>query len=277
MSYHQIGKHLNVEKDTIKRIIQTAKKRAKSLSIEDLQEAVVVQPRAGRDKRAEPGDTVSQTVRDGVQIYEDHAPDLAANYHLTKRQAISEIDANIRPLANQQVHNILHSKEHCEKDPYQQRALTRKRMCNRNALSPHNIDERLQYCYQIEQLYLTSTMIICVDEKGYDFGGTPNHHVTAPEGVQCFQSTTPIRFRIEQWAAACGDDCSITRPWLSWESKDAMRISKSFVKELQQANKLARQEVDKQRSNTWIEGTEEHKLFTDENKRRFDVIQHLRH
>jgi riboflavin synthase alpha subunit len=36
MLYHQIGKHLNVEKDIIKRIIQRAKKRAKSLSIEDL-------------------------------------------------------------------------------------------------------------------------------------------------------------------------------------------------------------------------------------------------
>jgi IS30 family transposase len=212
MSYHQIGKHLKVKKDTIKRIIQRAKKRAKSLSIEDLQEAVVVQPRAGRDKRVESGDTVSQAVRDSVQIHEDHALDLAANYHLTKRQALSEIDANIKPLANQQVHNILHSKEHYEKDPHQQRALIRKRMCNRNALSPHKIDERLQYCYQIEHLYLTSTMIICVDKKGYDFRGTPNHHVTAPEGVQRFQPTTPIRFRVEQWAAACGDDCSITRP-----------------------------------------------------------------
>lgn len=50
-------------------------------------------------------------------------------------------------------------------------------------------------------------MIICVDEKGYDFGGTPNHYITAPEGVQRFQLTTSIRFRVKQWAAAYSDDC----------------------------------------------------------------------
>lgn len=177
--------------------------------------------------------------------------------------------------AGQTVWNIRNKKEHCEQDPQQPRALTRKRKYNRNELSRENIEARLQYCTKIESLSLITTLLICVDEKGNDFGGTANNHVTAPRGEHRYQPTAPVRFRIEQWAASCGDDCSITRPWHSWNAKEAERDWKAFKKELQQANQLARQEVDKQRRNATIEGTEEHKLFTNENKHRFDAMQHL--
>jgi hypothetical protein len=75
-------------------------------------------------------------------------------------------------------------------------------------------------------------MIICADEKPYDFGGTTNHYITAPVGQTSYQSVTPIRFSIKQWAAAYSDNCSITRPWYSWESKNAVEISKQFKREL---------------------------------------------
>lgn len=212
LSFGQIASRLNISKEALKAFIRRAKSRARSLSIEDLQEAVAVQPRPGRDKRAEPSEPLSHEVRRGVQMYEEHAPHLAANHHLQQRQILGEIDSNIRPIARQQVHNILHDEEHCKGDPEEQRALTRKRKINRNALSDHNITERLQYCTIIESLSLTSTLIICVDEKGYDFGGTANQHVTTPRGASQYHRIAPVRFRIEQWAASCGDNCSITRP-----------------------------------------------------------------
>jgi hypothetical protein len=77
------------------------------------------------------------------------------------------------------------------------------------------VDNRLAYYDEIERLQITTTMIICADEKPYDFGGTANHHITAPISQTSYQSVAPILFSIEQWAAAYGDDCSITRPWYS--------------------------------------------------------------
>jgi hypothetical protein len=116
-------------------------------------------------------------------------------------------------------------------------------------------------------------MIICANEKPYDFGGTANHHITAPIGQTSYQSVALIRFSIEQWAAAYSDDCSITQPWYSWESKNAVEISKQFKRELQEANQLARSIVNEHCYNTKIEGTEEHKHYTDENNRRFITVQ----
>lgn len=174
------------------------------------------------------------------------------------------------------MHNILHHKEHCEQDPFQQQALTQKHQLNRNQLGSENIDNKLAYCDEIERLQITTTLIICVDEKPYDFGGTANHHITSPIGQTSYQSVVPIRFSTEQWAAACGDDCSITRPWHSWESKDAIKLSKQFKKELQEANQLARRIVDEHRYNATIEGTEEHKHYMAENNRQFSISQHHR-
>jgi hypothetical protein len=77
------------------------------------------------------------------------------------------------------------------------------------------VDNRLAYCDEIERLQITTTMLIYANEKPYDFGGTANHHITAPVGQTSCQNVAPIRFSIEQRAAACGNDCSITRPWHS--------------------------------------------------------------
>jgi hypothetical protein len=276
LSYGQISTKLNIDRKAIASLVQRTTARSRSLNLDDLQEAVAVQARSGRNKRAEPGDPLSQAVRDGVQRYDHYAPDRAANHHIYRRQVLGELDPNIRPLGNQQVYNILHQKEHCEQDPHQQQELSRKREFNRNQLSDENVDNRLAYCDEIERLQITTTMIICADEKPYDFGGTANHHITAPVGQTSYQSVAPIRFSIEQWAAACGNDCSITRPWHSWESKNAMEISKQFKRELQEANQLARSIVDEHRHNARIKGTEEHKHYTDENNRRFNAVQQHR-
>lgn len=198
LSYGQISTKLNIDRKAIASLVQRTIARSRSLNLDDLQEAVAVQARAGRNKRAEPGDPLSRAVRDGVQRYDHYAPERAANHHIHRRQVLGELDPNIRHLGAQQVYNILHQKEHCEQDPYQQQELSRKREFNRNELSDKNVDNRLAYCDEIERLQITTTMIICADEKPYDFGGTANHHITAPVGQTSYQSVAPIRFSIEQ-------------------------------------------------------------------------------
>lgn len=105
-------------------------------------EAVAVQLRAGKDKRVEPGDPLSQAARKRVQRYNHYALDRAENYYIHQRQVLGEPDRNIRPLGTQQVHNILRQEEHCEQDPYQQRELSRKREFY-HQLSRENVDDRL--------------------------------------------------------------------------------------------------------------------------------------
>lgn len=196
MSYSQIGSQLNIDRKAVASLNQRTTARSRSLNLDDIQEAVAVQARAGRNKRAEPGGPLSQAVGEGVVRYEVHPPDRAANHHIKQRQALGELDPNIRPLGRQTVWHIRNDKEHCEQDPYQQRALTRKRKINRNALTSDNIENRLRYCDQIERIQMTTSAIICVDEKPYDFGGTANHHVTSPIGQTTYQSVAATRFSL---------------------------------------------------------------------------------
>jgi IS30 family transposase len=108
LSYSQISTKLNIDRKAIASLVQRTTARSRSLSTDDLQEAVVVQARTGRNKRVEPGGPLSQAVRKGVQTYDHHAPDRAANHYIHQRQVLGEIDRNTRPLGTQQVHNILH-------------------------------------------------------------------------------------------------------------------------------------------------------------------------
>lgn len=152
LSYGQISTKLNIDRKAIASLVQRTTARSRSRNLDDLQKAVAVQARVGRNKRAEPGDPLSRAVRDGVQLCDHYAPERAANHHIHRRQVIGELDHNIRHLGAQQVYNILHQKEHCEQDPHQQQELSRKREFNRNELSDKNVDNRLAYCEEIERL-----------------------------------------------------------------------------------------------------------------------------
>jgi hypothetical protein len=109
LSYGQISTKLNIDRKAIASLVQRTTARSRSHNLDDLQEAVAVQSRAGRDKRAEPGDPLSQAVRKGVQRYDHHAPDRATNYYILQRQVLGELDHNIRPLGTQPVLSICES------------------------------------------------------------------------------------------------------------------------------------------------------------------------
>lgn len=98
MKHREISEHLHVSEKAIEQLLRITKRRTRSLNLDDLQEAVEVQPRARRNQRAKAGGDLSLTVRKGVTIYEDHAPEDAANHYIKERKALGELDPNIRPL-----------------------------------------------------------------------------------------------------------------------------------------------------------------------------------
>lgn len=183
----------------------------------------------------------------------------AANRHLRERQVLGEIDHNIRPLGAQQVYNVLQDPEQCAADVDDQRAYTRHRVYRRNELSAANISNRQAYLFEVEQLDQAEAIIICCDEKAYHFGGTSNQHISLPINTSSYQSCAPTRFKLEQWAAACGDDCSVTRPWTVWELGD--QTSEELQKQLNECNVQARKITEEQRANASIHGTSEHQYL----------------
>lgn len=255
----EIARRLNLTRSTVHNLVRAARARSPTSDLADLQAAVSVQPRSGRPRRADPGDEVSLTVRRGVREHPYQAMDNAANRYLRERQVLGEIDQNIRPLGVQQVYNILQDSEQCAADPEDQRVYTRHRVYRRNELSAANIAKRQAYLFEVEQLEQAEAIIICCDEKAYHFGGTPDRHVTLPINTSSYQSCAPTRFKLEQWAAACGDDCSVKRPWTVWELRD--QTSEELQKQLDECNAQARRITDEQRANARVHGTPEHQYL----------------
>lgn len=119
------------------------------------------------------------------------------------------------------MYSIIQDPSHGEQDPQESRPIIRKRQINRNDQSDDHIQNRLRYLGDLEQLHSQEALVICTDERGYPFGRSPNQRVSRPRGMPSYGSIKPTRFEIKQWAAACGDDCSITRPWHGWIKKKA--------------------------------------------------------
>lgn len=70
----EIAKDLELSQKTVEHIIRVTKTRchynSNTTTIEELIEAVKPLPRSGRPKRAEPGSSLSLTVREGVQQHD---------------------------------------------------------------------------------------------------------------------------------------------------------------------------------------------------------------
>lgn len=79
-----------------------------------------------------------------------------------------------------------------------------------------------------------------------------------------YGSQRRVRFEIEQWAAAYGDDCSVQRPWHGWIKKKA-EITPQMLQDLQDANEKSKQITLQRRENCLIEGTLEWSLLRNMN------------
>lgn len=78
----EIARALNLGKKTVDLIIKRTKSRCQSTNIDDLMQAVTIQPRSGRLKRAAPGSDLSLAVRQAVQDYENQLIEEAANHSI---------------------------------------------------------------------------------------------------------------------------------------------------------------------------------------------------
>ena len=143
-------------------------------------------PKAGRQKRAEPGDDLSLAIRKGLQKYDTWTRPAAANQWIKERQALGELDPNIKPLNRKQVINIAEHKEHCAADPDEKRRLKRIRLLNKTGLDQDDKAARLAYCDEIDEYFNRCTIVIFTDERQYEFGGSSNLHATRPEGTSSF-------------------------------------------------------------------------------------------
>lgn len=259
MSNSQIARQLNLSPKAVTTTITRAKSRCQTGNLDDLIEAVAVLPRPGRPQRAPPGSEASLAVREGVQHYHNHPMDLAANHFINQRQALGELDPNIQYLYKPQVYHCLQDPQHSQQDPQESRPITRKRELARNDQNEAHINDRLRYLGDLQQLDDQNALIICTDEKGYHFGGSPNRRTSQPKGVPGYGPRKPQRFKIEQWAAACGDDCGPQRPWIAWHSK-APEITPQMLQDLEQAKQTAKGFILQQRTNCSIQGTPEFNL-----------------
>lgn len=109
-------------------IRRTKKRCGGSEDLAALQAAVVVQPRSGRKKRAEPGSELSLAVRKGARRDPDKQYLQAANDEILRLQESGELDSSIKPLGNPPVYHILQDPEHCKLDPRGQKRVVRKRV-----------------------------------------------------------------------------------------------------------------------------------------------------
>jgi hypothetical protein len=218
--YPAIAKQLSVPHDTIKKLCLRVKKRCEAQEqrqnaskLDYLLLYIENEPGRGRHRRCEPGSSLSLTVRRAIEEYDEEERPIAANQGIKKAQVLGELNPNIKPLDRKQVIAIAEDKVHCEADTKQPKPLTRKRKIDKPDLNDTDLEQRLEYCDIIDGYYKRQSLLIYCDEKPYSFGGSKKgSHVTAPKGKVTYTSRARTRFKIEQWAAGCEGDCSITRP-----------------------------------------------------------------
>lgn len=98
------------------------------------------------------------------------------------------------------------------------------------------------------------------DEKAYHFGGTPCQHVTPPTNITSYPNCAPTRFKLEQWAATCGDDCCVKKSWTVWVLRD--QTSEELQKQLDECNAETKKITEDQRANSRIHDTFKHQCIT---------------
>lgn len=258
MKQKEIALDLNLK--AIEYLVFKVKKQHSDQDLNLLMQAVAVQPRAGTPKRAPPGSFLSHTVRAGVQEYEVQPMQQAANQAMQDRVALGQISPN-RPLGDQQIYHILQDTAHCEQDPQKHMPITRKRRSTEIS-SQGQLDDRRDYLGELEQVDQQGGLIICTDEKPYYHGGTANCRASAPQGVPSYGYRNSRKFKIEQWAAAYGDDCSIQRPCLHWDTK-ALELTLQYAQDLRAANKKAKAYTRYLQEQCHVPGTPENQVYID--------------
>lgn len=134
MSDAEIGRKLDVNPKALNFMIKRAKDRCGgSEDLATLQAAVVVQPRCGRKRRAEPGSQLSLAVREAIRKSPEKKFVEAANDEIRRLKELGELDPDEKPLGDAQVYHILQDPEHCKMDPRGKKRILLKREYKRDS------------------------------------------------------------------------------------------------------------------------------------------------
>jgi hypothetical protein len=276
MPLAEIATRLSQPEAALKTLLLRVKHRAQSDQLLDLIQHIEDLKRTGRPSKIKPGSKESLQIRERVRERKYQDQTTAANtpsYTAKHGNILGEIDANIPRLAAQQVHNIAQSIEHSEMDPIDKRPIKRKREIEKPAgYDPH---KRLKYTIELQEMIDNQDIIVVCDEKKFGVGGTANALVSMPQGEDSFGTRSGDRFILEQWAAASGQDTSITRPHLIWTADDKKLFN--LRDKLNEANAARRSLIDEKRQRAIHDNTSlEYKELTRLNQEVKEANKHRR-
>jgi len=234
-------------------------------------------PAGGQSRRFGPGSATANAIREGVlTTYEHYDQADAANFILEeqhkKRKApgeISKYEPNPKKLRAPQVARILRDQAYYEADPNPEHKepILRKRELNKKDLDSDDEEARLKWVEQAKKLKEENAILICVDETKINCGGTPNHHVSALQGLDKYGKRRQTCFTVMQWGAACGDDVGILRPHTEWVAENDEQ-KEDLAKKLAATVQKAKDAFDTKMKLARQPGTEEYQAVEAENERR---------
>ncbi|KAM0710096.1 hypothetical protein Q7P35_002458 [Cladosporium inversicolor] len=112
---NEVAKKMDVSRQAAGNMLRRAKESCNhSEDLPTLMEALKVKERPGRPQRAPPGSDLALLAKEAVEIYPNLPIDRAVNIYLREVQESGGIDPHIRPLAAQQVYNLIKPKRHAQ-------------------------------------------------------------------------------------------------------------------------------------------------------------------
>lgn len=115
MPLNEVAKKMDVSRQAAGNMLRRAKESCNnSDDLPTLMEALKVKERPGRPQRAPPGSDLALLAKEAVEIYPNLPIDRAVNQYLVEVQESGGIDPDIRPLAPQQVYNLIKPRRHAQ-------------------------------------------------------------------------------------------------------------------------------------------------------------------
>jgi hypothetical protein len=115
MPLNEVAKKMDVSRQAAGNMLRRAKESCNnSEDLATLMDALKVKERPGRPQRAPPGSDLALLAKEAVQIYPNIPIDRAVNQYLREVQESGGIDPHIRPLAPQQVYNLIKPRKHSQ-------------------------------------------------------------------------------------------------------------------------------------------------------------------
>lgn len=177
MPQAEIANRLPIHKNTLQSLIARVRSRSTSNQLPDVLQHIKNKLGRGRRALVAPGSAESFAIRDTVRDLKYHNLIEATN-HAQNRKALKEINVNIPTLKGPQSRNVLRQQDHCIADSQDSRPIKRKRQIKKPG--GYDLDKRLKYTYELEELIKDNVIVIVCDEKKWLFGGSGNTHVSMP-------------------------------------------------------------------------------------------------